>query len=222
MLRINAKVSNDIPLTHEEHEAWKRWIVAYASSSSSSGKRWKRKKKKRKRKLPKSSSSRSTCGRPRRRQRQWHAPGWFPGFDASHAVFPSSVGMPEFPGILAGMDQKDSGALIVDSCSDTYKAGIDGDNAPRAVFSSLVRRSMTLCIMARMVQKDSCSGMCKASIAGFTARCVFPLVVGRPAGRLVWTRRTICSSLVLLAMMLLALCSCSLSSGPRCSASWPV
>ena len=150
MKRINAKVCDDIPLTHEEHEAWKRWIVAYASSSSSSGSKRKRKKG-RKRKLPKSSSSRSTCGRARRRQRQWHAPGWFPRFDASHAVFPSSVGMPEFPGILAGMDQKDSGPLIVDSCSD----------------------------------------MCKARIAGFTARCVFPLVVGRPAGRSVWTRRTI-------------------------------
>ena len=35
------------------------------------------------------------------------------------------------------------------------------------------------------------SGMCKACIAGFTPRYVFPLVVGRPAGRSVWTRRTI-------------------------------
>ena len=71
MLRINAKVSNDIPL--------KRWIVAYASSSSSSGKRRKRKKK-RKRKLPKSSSSRSTCGRARRRQRQWQCSRLFSWF----------------------------------------------------------------------------------------------------------------------------------------------
>ena len=35
-------------------------------------------------------------------------------------------------GIMAGMDQKDR-------CSGTYKAGIAGYNAPRAVFSSLVR-----------------------------------------------------------------------------------
>ena len=35
------------------------------------------------------------------------------------------------------------------------------------------------------------SGMCKARIAGFTPRYVFSLVVGRPAGRSVWTRRTI-------------------------------
>ena len=33
---------------------------------------------------------------------------------------------------MAGMDQKDS-------CCGLYKAGIGGDNAPRAVFSSLVR-----------------------------------------------------------------------------------
>ena len=60
------------------------------SASSSSGSKRKRKKR-RKRKLPKSSSSRSTRGRARRRVRQWHAPGWFPGFDASLAGFPSFV-----------------------------------------------------------------------------------------------------------------------------------
>ena len=53
-------------------------------------------------------------------------------------------------GITAGMDQKDNGALIV----------------------------------------DSGSGICKARFPGFSARCVFPLVVGRPAGRSVWTRST--------------------------------
>ena len=37
-----------------------------------------------------------------------------------------------------------------------YKAGIAGDNAPRAVFSSLVRRPMMLGIMAAVDQKDSC------------------------------------------------------------------
>ena len=60
MQRLNAKVSNDIPLTPEEREAWRRWILAYDSSSSSSGKRRKRKKR-RKRRLPKS-SSRSSSG----------------------------------------------------------------------------------------------------------------------------------------------------------------
>ena len=54
-------------------------------------------------------------------------------------------------GIMAGMDQNDSGALIVDSCTD----------------------------------------LCKARFAGFTARLLFPVVVGRPAGRSVWSRSTI-------------------------------
>ena len=74
----------------------------------------------------------------------------FPGDVPLRAVFPSVVVRPKMLGIMAGMDQKDSGALIVVSCSD----------------------------------------MCKARVAGFTPRYVFPLVVGKPAGRSVWTRRT--------------------------------
>ena len=120
------------------------------SASSSSGSKRKRKKR-RKRKLPKSSSSRSTRGRTHRRVRQWHAPGWFPGFDASLAGFPLVVFRPEMPGIVAGMDQKDNGALIV----------------------------------------DSGSGMCKVRFPGFSPCSVFPVVVGRPAGRSAWTRSTI-------------------------------
>ena len=70
MQRINAKVSNDFPLTQEERQAWRRWILAYDSSSSSSGKRRKRKKR-RKRWLPKSSSrSSSGCGRSCDHQRR--------------------------------------------------------------------------------------------------------------------------------------------------------
>ena len=72
-----------------------------------------------------------------------------------------------------------------------------------------------LCIMAGMDQKDSgalivvsCSDMCKARIAGFSPRYVFPLVVGRPAGRSVWARRTIMQLAgFLLVMIHLALCS---------------
>ena len=45
-------------------------------------------------------------------------------------------------------------------CS-TFQAGFAGYNTPRAVFSFLVRRPMKLCIMAGMVQKDSCSGMAR-------------------------------------------------------------
>ena len=47
------------------------------------------------------------------------------------------------------MDQKDR-------CSGMYQAGIDGDNASRAVFSSLVGRPMMLDIMAVVDQNDSC------------------------------------------------------------------
>ena len=38
---------------------------------------------------------------------------------------------------------------------------------------------------------DSGSGMCKARFPGFSPRFVFPLVVGRPTNRSVWTRNTI-------------------------------
>ena len=50
-------------------------------------------------------------------------------------------------GIMAGMDHKDS-------CSVMYTAGIAGDNAPRAVFVSLVCWPMVLDIMA---VRDPCS-----------------------------------------------------------------
>ena len=68
---------------------------------------------------------------------------------------------------LVVMDQKDS-------CSGVYKAGIDGYNALRAVFSSLVRRHMMLGIMAFMDQKDSGSVIYYAGFAGDNApRAVF-------------------------------------------------
>ena len=65
-------------------------------------KRRKRKKRK-KRRLPRISSH-SSCGRARRRQRQWlGCNAGFPCDVTPRAVFPSSVDMPEFPGILAGI-----------------------------------------------------------------------------------------------------------------------
>ena len=74
-------------------------------------------------KVPRTSSC-SSCGRARRRQRLWHArDAGFPGDVPPRAVFPSSVGLPELPGILAGMFQKDSGGLIVDSGSGMSQAG---------------------------------------------------------------------------------------------------
>ena len=59
------------------------------------------------------------------------------------------------PSILAGKD----------SYCGMYKAGYAGCDAPRAVFVSLVLRLMVFGIMAGMVQKDSCSSMCKAGIS---------------------------------------------------------
>ena len=53
-------------------------------------------------------------------------------------------------GILAGIDQKNSYAFF------PGKAGIACDNAPRAVFSSMVLKPMMLRIMAGMLQNDSC------------------------------------------------------------------
>ena len=92
-------------------------------------------------------------GRAHRRQRQWQVPCWFLGFDASHAVFPSSVGMPELPGILAGMYLKDSGALFVVSGSGMSQAGFAGITL-RAVFFSFVALPQMLGIMAVMDQKE--------------------------------------------------------------------
>ena len=182
MLQLSERIRNDMPLTDSEWAAWYRW---QALSSSSGRKRKTRKKKK----LPRG-------GRAHRRHRQWQVPRWFPGFDASHAVFPSSVGMPELPGIFAGMYLKDSGVLFVVSGSGMFQAGFAGIS-PRAVFFSIVAWSQMLRITAFLDQKELLAflnpgrGMCKACIAGFTPRSVFPLVVGRPAGRSVWTRRTI-------------------------------
>ena len=67
------------------------------------GRRRKRKKR-RKRRTPRTSSHTSRC-RAGRRQRRWHAPGWF---SSVHAVFPSYDGKPKLPGIIVGMVQDDS------------------------------------------------------------------------------------------------------------------
>ena len=58
-------------------------------------------------------------------------------------------------GVMAGFDQKDS-------CSGMYSAGTAGDNAPCAVFVSLVGIPRMLVILADMDKEDSCSGMLKA------------------------------------------------------------
>ena len=97
-------------------------------------------------------------------QRQWHARNaGFPGDDPPRAVFPSSVGLPELPGILVGMFQKDCGVLIFD-CGMS-QAGF-ADFSPRAVFLSIVAWLLMLRILAGMDQKDRCSGSYKACLDG--------------------------------------------------------
>ena len=156
MLQLSERIRNDMPLTESEWAAWYRW---QAPSSSSGRKRKKRKKKK----LPRG-------GRAHRRQRQWQVPRWFPGFDASHAVFPSSVGMPELPGILAGVYLKDSGVLFVVSGSGMSQAGFAGIS-PRAVFFSIVAWSQMLRITAVLDQKE-CLAFLTLAVACYASLCV--------------------------------------------------
>jgi len=75
-------------------------------------------------------------------------------------------------------------ALVVDNGSGMCKAGFAGDDAPRAVFPSIIGRPKQKSIMGDEVQAlvvDNGSGMCKAGFAGDDApRAVFPSIVGRP------------------------------------------
>ena len=68
MRDIHRKIHANEEVSEAEWAAWRAWHGI--GSSSSAGRR--KRKKKRKKKLPKISSS---CGRARRRQRQWHVPG---------------------------------------------------------------------------------------------------------------------------------------------------
>ena len=138
----------------------------------------------RKRRTPRSSSN-SSYGRARRRQRQWHARNaGFPGDVSPRAVFPSFVGMPELPGILAGMFQKDSGALIV----------VSGRACPRPVLlilhlalcsfllslalrCSAARPLWTRRTVLRVLLAVACAR--RVLLVFFTPRCV-PLVVAKP------------------------------------------
>ena len=148
------------------------------SQASSSSQR--RRKKRKKRKLPR-------CGRARRRHRQWHVPGWFSGFGASHAVFPSSVGRPELSG---------EGLFYVRCwfcrlrCTSGYVSFLLSPGSrcsaswPVYTKRTVMRSSFPAVACARLVLQVFC-----------TSRCV-PLVVfvGRPAARSaswpLWTRRT--------------------------------
>ena len=80
-----------------------------------------RRKKRKKKKLPRGGSS---CARARRRHRQWHVPGWFSCFGASHAVFPSIVGRPERPSLLVGMHICCSGSADYDAPRVMFPSGV--------------------------------------------------------------------------------------------------
>merc|ERR1711887_1518 len=53
------------------------------------------------------------------------------------------------------MCDEDVAALVVDNGSGMYKAGFTGDDAPRAVFPSIVGRPRHQGVMVGMGQKDS-------------------------------------------------------------------
>ena len=74
-------------------------LEAHDACKPSSGSSRRKRKKGKKRRLPRSSVPRH--GRARRRERQWHAPGWF-----------SSV-WPKFLGFFVGTDQKDSSTVAL-------------------------------------------------------------------------------------------------------------
>ena len=123
-----------------------------------------KKKKKMEKRVPRTSSH-SSCGRARRRQLQRHVrTAGFPGDDLPRAVLPSSVGLPELPGILVGVFQKDSVVCFVDSGSGMSQAGF-AVISPRAVFLSIVAWPL-----------------CSASWAVWTRRTVAVAFT-----RLVWT-----------------------------------
>ena len=97
---------------------------------------------------------------------QWHVQGWFACYVAPPRCALFLVGRSMKLGIMAGMPE---GQLC--ACSGTYKAGIAGDNAPRAVFSTLVRRRMMLCIMSVLVQKDFFSSSTSLSCCRGRSSC---------------------------------------------------
>ena len=92
----------------------------------------------------------------------------------------------------------------------TLYAGDRGVVLLHAVFPSIVDRPEMPCIMAGMVQKDRCSGLYMAGIAGYDApRTVWLAGPECPAFWPVWTRRTVAvawTMLVLLVILHLALC----------------
>ena len=121
--------------------------------------------------MPRTSSLR---GRARRRQRQWYScNAVFPGDVTPRAVCPSVVVRPEMLGILAGVYQKDSGALIVDP----------GSGICKTCFAGFTHRSVFLgCRQARgQVVLDQKNNSVLGWFTGVDApRAVLPSTVVKP------------------------------------------
>ena len=160
-------------------------------------KRRKEEKKRSKKKLPKTSSSRSSCGRARRRQRQWFVSRWLRWFSSSRAVSPSFDGKLMLSSIMGAMDEKDTYAVaapVVDSGGGMCYAGFAGCGSPRGMFPSVVVRPKMVYIMAGMTRRQYFAGMVRSPSTPavacarlvFTLRDMFPYVVGRPRCSASW------------------------------------
>jgi len=66
--------------------------------------------------------------------------------------------LPSISFFKAAMGEEEVAALVVDNGSGMCKAGFAGDDAPRAVFPSIVGRPKMPGIMVGMDQKDSYVG----------------------------------------------------------------
>ncbi|KYK58668.1 actin [Drechmeria coniospora] len=75
-----------------------------------------------------------------------------------HAARPTVVGSMAFPLLIHLVAAEEVAALVIDNGSGMCKAGFAGDDAPRAVFPSIVGRPRHHGIMIGMGQKDSYVG----------------------------------------------------------------
>jgi hypothetical protein len=73
---------------------------------------------------------------------------------ASIAQMPEINSKPSVPIPVASVSEDDVQAIVIDNSSAMMKAGFAGDDAPRAVFPSIVGRPRHMGVMVGMGQKD--------------------------------------------------------------------